>query len=116
MKYCAIMLLAIVVLAGCDGPHQKAGEAQDKAAAAAAGQPYGGDGANERIGKAVDRADRAAQQARDSAADSLRKQGDAIRLRADVGADRLEEQAGAIRAEADQRAKAVTAAGKGQGQ
>ncbi len=99
----SIAPLALILVAGCSGPHQKAGQQQDKAAAVAQGQPYSGDGPNERIGKAVDRADRAAQQARKTAADALTTQGEAVRRQADVSADRLEERALAIRAEADQR-------------
>ena len=103
MKILSIAPLALILVAGCSGPHQKTGQEQDKDAAAAQGQPYSGDGPNERIGKAVDRADRATQQARKTAADALTTQGEAIRRQADVSADRLEERALAIRNEADQR-------------
>ena len=104
MKTYSIALLAIMAMAGCKGPGQTAGEAQDKAAAVANGQQYSGEGPNERIGKAVDRAAEAAKDARDASAVALKKQADAIRREADVGADRLKEQAKAVTSEADRRA------------
>lgn len=114
MKSLPITLIAAILVAGCRGPHQTAGQEQDKAAAAAQGQPYSGDGPNERIGKAVDRADQAAAQARKTAADALTQQGNAVRRAADVSADRLEERAKAIRDAADKRADAFDAQAKAQ--
>jgi hypothetical protein len=107
MKIYPIALVAIAIVASCKGPGQTAGEAQDKAAAAANSQQYSGEGPNERIGKAVDRANEAAQDARDASAVALKKQADAIRREGAVGADRLEEQAKVITDEADQRADAL---------
>ena len=104
MKIYPIALLAIAIVAGCKGPGQTAGEDQDKAAAAANGQQYSGEGPNERIGKVVDRANEAAKDARDASAVALKKQADAIRREADVSADRLKEQATAVTNQADQRA------------
>jgi hypothetical protein len=106
MRIFSIPLVVVLVLTGCNGPHQTAGQEQDKAAATAEGQPYSGDGPNERIGKAVDRADQAARHAREATADALTKQGNAIRQQADVAADRLEEQARVVRDDADRRADA----------
>ena len=105
MKISSIALLAIVIVAGCKGPGQTAGEAQVKAAATANNQEYSGEGPNERIGKAVDRANDAAQDARDASAAALKKQGEAIRREADVRADRLKEQARAVTEEASRRAE-----------
>jgi hypothetical protein len=109
MRILSIAPLVLILVAGCSGPHQTAGQEQDKAAAAAQGQPYSGDGPNERIGKAVDRADRATEQARKTAADALTTQGEAVRRQADVSADRLEERALAIRDEANGRANVFDA-------
>lgn len=107
MKSPYIALLGVLALAACDGPKQKAGGAQDRAAAAASGQPYTGEGPNERIGKAADRADRADRRARDASAEALKEQGNNIRRQADLSADRLEEQAKAIRQEASRQADAL---------
>lgn len=94
-------------LAACDGPKQKAGEAQDKAAANAAGIAYNGNGPAKQAGKAADHIDQAATKARDQQADALKGQGHAIRSQADVDADKLEEQAKAIRNAAKDKAGAL---------
>jgi hypothetical protein len=107
VRLCAILLVGIALLAGCDGPHQKAGAAQDKAVAAAQGRPYGGDGPNERVGRAQDRSDTADRDARKGAADALRTEANAIRRKADVPAARLDEQSRALRQVADQRGDAL---------
>ena len=101
-RLCAIILV-VAALAGCDGPRQKTGAAQDKAAAAAQGLPYRGDGPNERVGEAEDRSDAAARDARKVAADALHSEADAIRKQADVPAAKLDEQSRALRQAADQR-------------
>ncbi len=103
MKFPAIVLLVLLALPGCDGPKQRAGELKDKVAAQDKGESYAGEGPNERMGKAGDRADEAEQQAKDATADALRKQGEAARRQADVPAGRLDEQARAIREDADKR-------------
>src|SRR5579872_2224132 len=105
MKIYPIALIAIAIVAGCKGPGQTAGEDQDKAAAAANGQQYSGEGPNERIGKVVDRANEAAKDARNASAVALKKQADAVRREGDVGVVRLNEQAKAVTNEADQRAR-----------
>lgn len=93
----------LVFLAGCDGPNEKAGEAQDRAAANAAGIEYKGNGPAERIGEAQDRANRAARK-------DLEAQRDRITTEADTEADRLEQQAREIRSNAKARAEALTSA------
>ncbi|KMS61067.1 hypothetical protein V475_15610 [Sphingobium baderi LL03] len=45
-------MVSLSLLSACQGPEQKAGAEKDKAAAEAAGQPYSGDGPNERVGSA----------------------------------------------------------------
>ena len=95
------------ILAGCDGPNQKAGAAQDKAAATAQGRPYSGEGPNERVGQAQDLSDTAARKARSVEADALRAEADAIRRQADVRAASFDEQSRALRQEADQRGDAL---------
>ena len=91
----------LLLLAACDGPAEKAGEAQDRAAANVAGVAYKGDGPGERVGEAEDRANRAARE-------DLDAQVDRIKTEADAQADRLEAQAKDIRRNAQDRADALT--------
>ncbi|WP_267382764.1 MULTISPECIES: hypothetical protein [unclassified Sphingomonas] len=107
MRIMMMALAGTLALAGCDGPKQKAGEAQDQAAANAAGVTYNGNGPNERLGKAQDKADRAAAKARDAQADALKQQGREIKSDADAKADKLEEQAKAIRDTAKDQARTL---------
>ena len=100
----SLLLAPAILLAGCDGSKEKAGRDQDKAAAAAAGVPYDGNGPNEQIGKAEDRVVDAAKDAREAQATALRGQAHTIKAEADVQADRLEQQARAIREQAKKRA------------
>jgi len=104
-----ILRLAAICMAisACDGPAEKAGKAQDKAAANASGVAYTGEGPAQRLGEAKDRADRAADDARDAAAQALETQADARRKEADLAAEKLEEQAKAIRDKADIEAEAL---------
>jgi len=90
----------VLALAACDGPKETAGEAQDRAAANAAGAEYKGNGPAERVGEAQDRADKAAR------ADVEARQKE-IRTQADTQADRLEEQARELRDDAKKQADAV---------
>lgn len=105
MRY-MVMATALVLLAGCDGPNEKAGEAQDRAAANAAGVEYKGNGPAERIGEAQDRANKAARE-------DLEAQRDRITTEADAQADRLEQQAKEIRRSAKKRADALTSGVEG---
>ena len=101
------LVLSMQMLSGCDGPNEKAGEEQDRAAAAVAGQPYQEGGPNERLGEARDRvvdaqADEARAQAR-----IAKRQRDEIETSADVAADALENRASVIRANAHRNAAAL---------
>ncbi|WP_294391589.1 hypothetical protein [uncultured Sphingomonas sp.] len=114
MRTFSTIFAASLCLCACAGPKEQAGAAQDEAAANAAGIAYNGEGPAERIGRAEDRADRAAADARDAQADALKDQRRVIRSRADAEADKLEDQARAIRAAArdksdqlDQQVKAL---------
>ena len=100
-------LAVLAALSSCDGPNQNAGKDQDKAAAAAQGQPYTGSGPNERIGKAKDRAVAAGQDAKKAAAIALRAQGDNIKRQADVEAATLDENSRALRDAANKQAAAL---------
>mgnify|MGYP004507857595 CR=1 FL=1 len=102
MRYMMVAAV-LVLLAGCDGPNEKAGEAQDRAAANAAGIEYKGSGPAERIGEAQDRANKAARE-------NLEAKRDRITTEADTQADRLEWQAREIRRSAKERADALTSA------
>lgn len=96
----ALMVAGVLLLAACDGPNEKAGEAQDRASANAAGVEYNGNGPAERIGEAEDRANKAARQ-------DLDAQKDRVKTEADTEADQLEEQAHQIRADAKAKADAL---------
>ncbi|MGR4893127.1 hypothetical protein ACIPPQ_19005 [Sphingopyxis sp. LARHCG72] len=109
MKTISINVMALLLLSACQGPQAKAGAEKDKAAAEAAGRVYEGNGPNEAIGAARDRAEDAAREAREAEAAGLKRQGDAIRRQADVEAEKLEQQAEAIRKEADAQADAFDA-------
>jgi len=91
----------LLLLAACDGPAEKAGEVQDRAAANVAGVAYNGNRPAERVGEAEDRANRAARE-------DLDAQVDRIKTEADTQADRLEAQAKDIRRKAQARADALT--------
>lgn len=105
MRY-MMVATALVLLVGCDGPNEKAGEAQDRAAANAAGVEYRGNGPAERVGEAQDRANRAARK-------DLEAQRDRINTEADTQADQLEQQAKEIRRSAKERADALNSAATG---
>lgn len=97
---------ALVLLAGCDGPNEKAGEAQDRPAANASGVEYKGNGPAERIGEVQDRANRAVRK-------DLEAQRDRINAEADTQTDQVEQQAKDIRRSAKGRADALTSAATG---
>jgi hypothetical protein len=107
MKVFLPLLVAALTLGACDGPAETAGAEKDKAAADAAGTAYNGDGPNERIGEAQDRAAKAAENAREAEQEALEKEQDSIRSAADIEAERLEQQAKALREAADARADAI---------
>lgn len=103
MRHMVAAATVLIFLTGCDGPNEKAGEAQDQAAANAAGIEYKGNGPAERIGEVQDRANRAARE-------DLEAQRDRITTEADIEADRLEQQAKEIRRNAKARAEALISA------
>ena len=107
MKIYILAIAPALLLGACQGPEAQAGAEKDKAAAVAAGQSYDGDGPNERIGDARDRAADAAEDAHEAEADAIEKERDSIRSAADIEAERLEQQAKAVRKAADERADAV---------
>lgn len=103
----ALVLFPFVMLAACEGANEKAGAERDRAAAAAAGQNYSGDGPNERMGETLDRAERDTARATDAAADAAEAKGREIRSQAEIEADRLSEQARDIRERAEAEAERV---------
>jgi hypothetical protein len=107
MKIFILAITPALLLGACQGPKAQAGAEKDKAAAVAAGQSYDGDGPNERIGAARDRAADAAEDAREAEAEAIEKERDSIRSAADIEAERLEQEAKAVRKAADERADAV---------
>jgi hypothetical protein len=95
MNKLSLILAGAIGLAACDGPNEKAGARQDEAAANAAGVDYEGSGPAERSGQVQDRAEAAARQEQDAAADAL----ESFRRQADVEAEKLEEQARDVRSD-----------------
>jgi hypothetical protein len=103
----AALVLLSCVLPGCGGPNQQAGSEQDKAAAAARGEPYNGSGPNERIGQAQDRAAAADQKVRDAEAKALNARGESLERQANIDATRLDEKSRSIREAADRSARGL---------
>lgn len=101
------LVVLIAMVTACNGPNERAGKEQDKATAAALGQPYSGSGPNQRIGEAKDRAVNAHKEADEAAANALSAKGDEIKRQADVQAASLDEQSREIRDAADKRAAAL---------
>lgn len=100
-----LILLGAVALPACGGPQERAGGDQDKAEAAAQGDPYSGSGPNERIGEVQDRAAAAEQNVRDADAEALRARGENLQRQADIDAARLDEKSRSIREAADKSAE-----------
>ncbi len=95
----AVMALLLATsLAACDGPNEKAGREADRAAAQAQGIAISGEGANELIGEARDRAEQAERKAREARANALEGRADQLRSEADAEAEKLDQQARSIRA------------------
>jgi len=107
MKPHLLWTVTALLLAACQGPAETAGANKDKAIAEAEGRTYDGDGPNERIGEAQDRAADAAEDARNAEAAAVEKQGDSIRTEAEIEAERLEQEAEAVREAADEKADAI---------
>jgi hypothetical protein len=89
------LLISAAGLAGCDGPRENAGEVADNAAGVGAGTL--GQGPAERLGELQDRAADAAKDAREAQADALDRAADAKRDAADEAAEQLEQQAEKLR-------------------
>ncbi|MGF7154974.1 hypothetical protein [Novosphingobium gossypii] len=100
----SLLLMAVLGLAACDGPHERAGKKQDEAAATAAGMDYTGSGPAERAGEVQDKADAAAAEARDASADALKADARNLERQADVEAEKLEARADQLRDAAEKKA------------
>ena len=98
-------LVALGLLGGCDGPHQKAGEKADAAAGVKGGLLT--KGPNEQLGAVQDRAEKDQKRAIEAQADAAEDQAKIVRSAADQRADALEQQAAAIRKDAKQTGKAL---------
>ena len=98
-------VLGLVVLTGCDGSHEKAGKQADEAAGIKPGLFR--EGPQQRLGKLEDRAAHAQARAIDARADALKDQAKTVRASADSQADALERQAAAVRAQARSTGKAL---------
>jgi hypothetical protein len=86
---------SLYLLAGCDGPHEKAGKQADQAAGIKAGVLS--EGPQQKLGALQDRTDRDRANATEATADALEDRAKAIRSAGDQQADALDAQAHAIR-------------------
>ena len=98
-------LALIALVAGCDGPHEQAGENADAAAGIKDG-PLS-EGPNERLGEIQDRTERDQKRAVEAQADAAEDRADEVRRTADTRADALEREAAEIRNSAKQTGKAL---------
>jgi hypothetical protein len=92
-----LLFVLAIAASGCDGPNERSGREADRAAAAAQGVNMSGEGSNELIGEAQDRAERAARKAVEARADALEDRADQLRREADAEAEKLDQQARAAR-------------------
>jgi hypothetical protein len=104
MKSPYAVLIALLGLAACDGPNEKAGKEQDRAAATAAGVDYKGSGPAERAGEVQDNADNAARDAKEAETKAIDAKARNIQKQADVAAEKLEAEADAVRDAAKKQA------------
>lgn len=100
-----VALACAMLLAGCDGPHEQAGEKADAAAGIKDG-PLS-PGPNEKLGEIQDRAERDRKKAIEARADTAEDRADEVRTAADQRADALERQAAELRRTAKQTGKAL---------
>lgn len=101
-------LLAVgILLAGCDGRRENAGEQADANAGVVSGEDTLVSGPAETAGEAQDRAAESANAAIEANADAAEDRADAIRSSADREADALEERAKKVRRDAEQKADAA---------
>lgn len=98
-------LVVLGLVAGCDGPHEKAGKQADKAAGVDAG-PLS-KGPQQRLGALRDRAERDQARAVDAQADAAEDRARQVRVAADQQADAFERQARDIRKTAKQAAASI---------
>lgn len=91
------LLLSTVALAGCDGPRENAGEVADNASGAVGSEDTLRQGPAERLGEKQDRAAEAAKEAREAQADALDDAAEAKRDQADEAGERLEQEAAKLR-------------------
>lgn len=97
MRNLVLTLIGLMGLAACDGPQERAGAKQDKAAADAAGVDYSGSGPAERSGATGDRAEAAAAKAREATADALDAEVENYQRQTNVEVERLKDEAEAVR-------------------
>lgn len=95
----------IALVAGCDGPHEQAGEKTDAAAGIKTGPLTRGP--NERLGEIQDRTERDQKRAFEAQADAAEDRADEVRRAADQRADALEHEAAKIRDSAKQTGKVL---------
>jgi uncharacterized membrane protein YqiK len=107
MKSPNAALIVLLGLAACDGPNEKAGKEQDRAAATAAGVNYTGSGPAERAGEAQDNADNAARDAKEAEKKAIDAKARNIEKQADVAAEKLEAEADAVRDAAKKQANGL---------
>ena len=89
----AVLLALALVVAGCDGPQEQAGEKQDVAAGVVESEDSMSSGPAETMGERADEAAESARQAAESRANALEDQADAARDAAEKRAEALEQEA-----------------------
>lgn len=100
----SLVLVAGLLLAGCDGPRENAGEQADANAGVVSSEDTLASGPAETVGEAQDRAAESTNAAIEARADAAEDRADALRSTADEKADALEEQARKVRRDAEQKA------------
>ena len=87
----------LLILAGCDGPQEQAGEEADAASGAVGNEDTLRSGPAESLGELADEAQESAEEAAEAQAQALEKEADAARDAAEQSAAALEQEADTVR-------------------
>ena len=89
--------VGLLLLCGCDGPQEQAGERADAASGAVSSEDTLQSGPAETLGERADEAQESAEEATEARADALEERAEAERDAAEETAEQLEQQAEAVR-------------------
>ena len=92
-----LAFVALIALAGCDGPRENAGENADYAAGVVGSNDTLRQGPAEKLGEAQDMAAKRAEEAKEAEAKALEAAAKEKRAEADEQAEELEQRADAVR-------------------